>query len=333
MAITMTELARRLNLSQSTVSLVMNGRDRGRVRPELAERIRRAADETGFRPNRAAADLRRQCSNTIGVAMAFSNNPHRSELVNELHGEIVRRKYRPLFTFFSTDAEQRTATDLLLSSNLDAIITLEPRLLPDKLELPVVSYFHDDPRFDAVLLASADGLRLTLSHLKELGHRRIGWIGLDGSNERSQLISRLTREAGLEPAVELNIRDADLYRRMERPGALDCLCKLDPNRLPTAVVCHNDMIALLTIRRLHEAGLRVPGDISVIGQDNIFLCTQLTPSLTTIGYENCFVIARKLVDSVFRRMENPDLPRQVELLPPRLFPRERAAAPRIRMNN
>ena len=103
MAITMTELARRLNLSQSTVSLVLNNRDKGRVRPELAERVRQEAAATGFRLNRAASDLRRRCSNTIGVALAYSDNFYRAELVTTLHAEIVRRGYRPLFAFFSSD--------------------------------------------------------------------------------------------------------------------------------------------------------------------------------------------------------------------------------------
>ena len=147
MAITMTELAKRLNLSQSTVSLVLNNRDKGRVR----ERIRQEASATGFRLNRAASDLRRRRSNTIGVALAYSNNFYRAELVTALHAEIVRRGYRPLFAFFNNDMEQRSATRLLLDNNLDAIITLEPQWLPDHLDLPVVSLFHPDPRFDAVL--------------------------------------------------------------------------------------------------------------------------------------------------------------------------------------
>ena len=177
MAMTMTELANRLNLSQSTVSLVLNNRDKGRVRPELAERVRREAAATGFRLNRAAADLRRRRSNTIGVALAYSNNFYRAELVTALHAEIIRRGYRPLFAFFHNDMEQQSATGLLLDNNLDAIITLEPQWLPDHLDLPVVSLFHRDPRFDAVVQDVEAGLRLSLECLRKAGIAGSGGTG------------------------------------------------------------------------------------------------------------------------------------------------------------
>lgn len=328
MAITMTELAKRLNLSQSTVSLVLNDRDKGRVRPELAETIRRAAAETGFRPNRAAADLRRQRSNTIGVAMAYWNNPQRTELVYQLHNEIIRRNYRPLFSFFSTDSEQRTATELLLSSNLDAILTMEPKLLPDKLDLPAVSFFHEDPRFDAVMLDRETGLRLTLELLKKTGHIRIGWLGHDFDDERTRMIPELAAEYGLTLPEEAFIHDPAIYARMETPGALDLLRRLPPSKQPTVLLCHNDMIAFSAIRRLHECGIRVPEDMSVTGDDNTSLCGRMIPSLTSTGYETGGILAEKLIDAVLRRLETPEAPRRVEILPARLFPRESTAAAR-----
>lgn len=322
MSITMTELARRLNLSQSTVSLVLNNRDKNRVRPELAEKIRQAAQETGFRPNRAAADLRRRCSNTIGVAIAYSNNLHRMELVNELHSEIVRRHYRPLFAFFSTDEEQRTATELLLSSSLDAIITLEPKLLPDKLNLPVVSFSHEDPRFDALLFDFETGILQTFEHLKSLGHHRFGWIGFGFTDPRTRLLAEMAPAAGVEFIPEVTLYLNPPYSPMAQTGALNWWRDLPKSSLPTAIICHNDTIALYTIRRLQEAGFRVPEDFSIIGLDNIHFCTQITPTLTSIGYENSGIIAQKLVDLVFRRMEKPNAPRHVEYLSPKLFARE-----------
>ncbi len=332
MSITMTELAKRLNLSQSTVSLVLNNRDKGRVRPELAEQIRQMAQATGFRPNRAAADLRRRCSNTIGVAIAYSNNFHRTELVNELHTEIVRRNYRPLFAFFSTEEEQRAATDLLLSSNLDAIITLEPKLLPDKLNLPVVSFSHEDPRFDAVVFDFETGIQQTFDHLKSLGHYRFGWIGFGSIDTRSRMLAELAPAAGVEFIPEATLRMDPPYPYIEKPGALDWWKDLPQDARPTAIICHNDTVAIYTIRRLREAGFRVPEDISVIGLDNINLCTQITPTLSSIGYENSGIIARKLIDLVFRRMEKPSSPRHVEHLAPKLFPRESTASSRHAKN-
>lgn len=329
MAMTMTELAKRLNLSQSTVSLVLNNRDKGRVRPELAERIRQEAAATGFRLNRAASDLRRRRSNTIGVALAYSNNFYRAELVTALHAEIIRHGYRPLFAFFSSDMEQRSATRLLLDNNLDAIITLEPQWLPDHLDLPVVSLFHPDPRFDAVLQDAEAGLRLSLEHLRKLGHRRIGWYGHGESDERSRLLPVLAREYGMELPEKFLIRSEQIYHLVEEPATFEPLRRTPRSDLPTAFLCHNDTIAVTLLRRIHECGLRVPDDFSLIGHDDIALCEQLVPSLSSVGYGSRELLAARLVERVLDRLAHPELPRSVEVLPPQLFCRESIGAPRI----
>lgn len=328
MAITMTELARRLNLSQSTVSLVLNNRDKGRVRPELAERVRQEAAATGFRLNRAASDLRRRCSNTIGVALAYSDNFYRAELVTTLHAEIVRRGYRPLFAFFSSDMEQQSATKLLLDNNLDAIITLEPQWLPDLLDLPVVSLFHSDPRFDAVVQDAEAGLRLSLECLRELGHRRIGWYGYDESDDRSRLLPQLAREYGMELPEAFSVCSEAIYELVDDPAFFDPLRRASRAGLPTALLCHNDTIAVTLMRRLHECGLRIPDDLSLIGHDDIGLCGRLVPTLASVGYGSREELARKLVDRVLNRLAHPELPRSVEVLPPQLIRRESVGAPR-----
>ena len=328
MAMTMTELANRLNLSQSTVSLVLNNRDKGRVRPELAERVRREAAATGFRLNRAAADLRRRRSNTIGVALAYSNNFYRAELVTALHAEIIRRGYRPLFAFFHNDMEQQSATGLLLDNNLDAIITLEPQWLPDHLDLPVVSLFHRDPRFDAVVQDVEAGLRLSLECLRKAGHRRIGWYGYGVDDERSRLLPALAREYEMELPEAFTFRSSGIYRLVDERRTFDLLHEVPRAELPTAFLCHNDAIAVTVMRRLHECGLRIPDDMSLIGHDDIGLCERLIPTLSSVGYGSRELLAGKLVDRVLTRLAHPELPRRIEVLPPQLFQRESIGAPR-----
>ncbi|MGN0871276.1 MAG: LacI family DNA-binding transcriptional regulator [Victivallales bacterium] len=328
MAITMTELATRLNLSQSTVSLVLNNRDKGRVRPELAERIRQEAAATGFRLNRAASDLRRRHSNTIGVALAYSGNLYRTELVSALHAEIIHHGYRPLFAFFSNNMEQQSATRLLLDNNLDAIITLEPQWLPDHLDLPVVSLFHSDPRFDAVIQDAEAGLRMSLECLWKLGHRRIGWYGYDESDSRSRLLPRLASEYGMELPKVFHVCSGKIYELAGNPSFFEPLRHASHAELPTALLCHNDTIAIMLMRRLHECGLRIPEDLSLIGHDDVSLCSQLVPTLSSVGYGSRESLAKRLVGRVLKRLEHPELPRCVELLPPHLFRRESIAVPK-----
>lgn len=331
MATTMKDLARELKISHSTISLVLNGRDAGRVSPELAGRIRQLAHETGFRLNRAASDLRRRRSFALGVGLAYSNNVYHAELVSALHSEIVRRRYRPLFSFFNSPEEQKSATALLLSSNLDGIITMEPELLPDQLDIPAVGFFHDDPRFDAVLLDVARGMVITFRQLRALGYERVGCFYLDsgGGDRRFALFSELAGQHGMTVVPELCVNTATLYEEVATEHAFSRLGRLRRDCFPAAVLCHNDTVAIMLLRRLRECGLRVPEEIALVGQDNIFLAAQQTPSLTTIGYGTPAVVAEKLVDRVLKRIESPGLKRSVEKIPPELFLRESCPAVHI----
>lgn len=319
MPITMTELAKRLNLSQSTVSLVLNNRDAKRVRPEIADRIREAAREAGYHPNRAAADLRRRRSGTIGVALPSSKNGYHAALISELHREIVARGYRPIFAFFETEEEQKSSSLLLLTGNVEAIITGEPRWLPEPLEIPVVSFFYPDPRFDSVELGYEEALRLAMDYLHGLGHRTVGWLG-NSSERRAILLPEIAAEFGItvklsaeRPVKTLGFADGfalvDLF--LERNGSL-----------PSAFLVHNDMVAIGAIRRLFELGCRVPDDISIIGQDDLAVARYVVPALTTIEYETPAQIARILTDLVFQHLKEPRKTRCRTVIPPRLVIRE-----------
>ena len=107
MPVTMTELARRLNLSQSTVSRALNHRDAGRMKPALAKRIREEARKAGYRLNRAAATLRTGESNMIGVSLPTPRNLRNAELTAALHHEIVARGFLPFFAFHEKKEEQK----------------------------------------------------------------------------------------------------------------------------------------------------------------------------------------------------------------------------------
>ena len=99
MSITMTELAKRLDLSQSTISRALNYKDGGRMKPELAARIREAARQAGFHPNQAAATLRTGASKMIGVSLPTPRNLRNAELAAALHHEIISHGYLPFFAF------------------------------------------------------------------------------------------------------------------------------------------------------------------------------------------------------------------------------------------
>ena len=324
MAMTMTELAKRLNLSQSTVSLVLNNRDKGRVRPELAERIRQEAAATGFRLNRAASDLRRRRSNTIGVALPSPQNGYHATLIFELHQEIIQRGYCPVFAFFETEEEQKNSTQLLLNSNVEAIITGEPRWLPDTLELPVVSFYSPDCRFDSVELGNEAALHLALKYLHRLGHRSVGWLGSD-SEWRAQHLPEIAAVYGMSVRLSAEKLPAKTLVCADGMALVDQYRKRNGS-LPSAFLAHNDMVAMGAIRQLHELGFRVPNEVSMIGQDDLADTRYTIPALTTIAYETPAYIAQTLLDHIFRRMNDPEGEPRRTIIPPRLVIRESCAA-------
>lgn len=320
MAITMTELARQLNLSQCTVSLVLNNRDAKRVRPEVAEQVRKAARKAGFRLNRAAVELRKRRSETIGIALPSSKNGYHAALIAEIHNEVVQCGYRPVFAFFETDEEQRVATEQLLSGNVEAIITGEPRWIPKNIDLPVVGFYHSSQRFDMVEIDMEKALRISLSYLQELGHYRIGWLG-DSFGLRADIFLKLAKEFEVEAVMtsEQYIGTLDFSHGTK---LIDLMWEKYKNKFPTALLAHNDIVAFGAIRRLHELGLNVPGDISIIGQDDLAAGNYFIPALTTIAYETPCVVAKYLVEAVMNRLENPDALRRKIIISPQLVVRE-----------
>ena len=152
MSITMTELAKRLGLSQSTISRALNYKDGGRMKPELAARIREVARQAGFHPNQAAATLRTGASKMIGVSLPTPRNLRNAELAAALHHEITARGYLPFFAFHENYGDQQAKIIPLLSLKLAGLITIDPNSLPENPGLPVVGYYYYDDRFDLLQL-------------------------------------------------------------------------------------------------------------------------------------------------------------------------------------
>lgn len=321
---TMIELAKELKLSQSTVSLVLNNRDHKRINPETARRVREKAAELGFRPNVAAADLRRQRSSVIGIALPSTLNPYHAALAYSLHNEFVHRKFRPMFSFFETDEEQQAATEFLLAGNIALLVTGEPRWLPSPCPIPVVSFSFAISGIDSLLFDYQKTAELTLRYLCELGHRRIAWLGML-QEPRHHWLTEYAAAADIDYCVvSVAQRTLDYSSGFE---LADLLLEKYKGNLPTALIVHNDPVAIGVIRRLHERGFSVPGDFSVIGQDNLDGGRCAIPSLTTVTYETPGKIAARLAEMAVARLDRPE-PTSVKniVVPPELVIRESCRA-------
>ena len=325
---TMADVARRAGVSHQTVSRVLN--DASAVRPETRENVLRAIEELGYRRNSAARALVTRRSGLIGV------------IVDEL------RLYGPASTVSSIAQAAREAgygitLDLLwditgpsvaqsldhhLSQSVEAIVLVAahgevPGAAALDLDVPLIALdgFLGPDAPTAGVDQRAGGAMAT-RHLLDLGHRRIAHIA--GPADWPQADARVAGfrdalgQAGLEPGP---VVPGDWSPRAGYEG---CNRILHENPSTTAMFVANDQMAMGAMRALAEAGRSVPGDVSVVGFDDIPEAAFAQPPLTTIR-QDFAALGREAVRLVVGAIEGETLPSS--LVPPRFVARESTGRP------
>lgn len=289
MATSIKDIAKIAGVSHSTVSRAL--RQSSLISSETTERIRRVAQELGYRPSAAARSLKTNRTNVLGVLVSNIADPYFSELLMGIE-DCAQEKDYSLFIASSrhdpdrerkivqTMMEQRTDGVIICSSSFS---TEQGRQLLDH-GFPVVvinnqaadnfhfSIYHDD----------MDGSRQVTRHLIELGHRRIAYMGNAHSGR-----TNTDRQAGfLSAMVEADLPVPDEYIIAMDVGesrsgfeAMKYFQSLAAR--PTAVFCFNDLMAIGALNACNAAGITVPGQISIAGFDNISYSEYTIPSLTT----------------------------------------------------
>ena len=280
-------LAAYLGLDPATVSVVLNEVP-GRSIPEATrERIRKAARKFNYQPSFVARSLRNRRTMTIGILVPVLADGYHAEVMTGIGDSLLDEKY---FYFI---AHHRHRPDLieqyprmLISRGAEGLITIDTNLL-DKLPLPVVA-IAGHRSMDGVTNVVLDHHRaaeLSLRHLYDLGHRTIAFMRgqpySSDSDARWQSIVQVAQELGLVIRPELTIH---LKKDLTSPELGYPVVKqlLTRHRNFTAFLSFNDIAAIGCIRALHDVGLRVPHDVSVVGFDDIKEAAFQTPSLTTI---------------------------------------------------
>ncbi|MGW2266995.1 LacI family DNA-binding transcriptional regulator [Streptomyces koyangensis] len=282
------DVARAAGVSQAAVSLVLGGKWPGRVSAATAERVREAARALGYRPNLAARDLRTGRTRTALLVVPALTNEFFARVhagaasVAAAHGFGVLLYPSPEGTGPATDpfASAPAALDGVLASSMAA----QALSGIGAGALPLVMLDSDPatgPGTVTVNLAIADGMRRAAGHLLELGHRDLVHLAADVDSWTFEVRAAALADAvSVVPGARLRTRRCALGVA-EAQAAVTALLTA-PGARPTALVCDDDLLAAGACKAARRLGVRVPGELSVTGFDDLTLATAVEPELTTV---------------------------------------------------
>ena len=283
---TILDVADEAGVSKSLVSLVMRGSDR--VSPSSREAVLDAAKRLGYRPNAAARTMARQRSSVIGVLISNLRNPFFADVVDGIDMAITPAGYRAILTTGNAVPEREyRAMATLLEMRVDGLILVSPvvrneRAIEASQTVPtvVVGKATRSSTLHSVTNDDRRGAEMVVDHLVELGHRRIAHIDGGygaGARPRRTGYTRAMRGHGIESEIR-SVRGGFT----EEGGGTGMRRLLVEGTRPTAVFVANDLAAIGALEVVDIAGLKVPGDISVVGYDNTALAASSRMGLTTI---------------------------------------------------
>jgi LacI family transcriptional regulator len=308
MTATITDVARRANVSTATVSRVLSGG--GGARDETRDRVLAAARDLGYRPSGVARSLRQRATRTLGLIVTDIENPFFPALVRTVEDAARERGYAILLCNASDDLEREASyLDLLVDRWVDGVVIAASNLGVRHREwllaapLPIVLVNSVDRTIDLPTIASDSvlGGRLATELLVGLGHRRFGIItagprNLDAPDRLTGARSGL-RDAGIPSAVAHVVIDEPTVAGGQR--AAESILAGDPG--VTAIVAYNDLMAIGAMRGIRAGGRRVPDDVSVVGFDDVDLAAFVDPPLTTIA-QSTGEMGRWAVDQLTARL-------------------------------
>ena len=281
----MNEIAEKLNLSIATVSRALSGKA-DTVSEETRKAIFEAVEKYGYRKRR-----------TIGKSVAFVidkdsfnlSSQFYAQIISGIEEELIRSKY--YFHFNSVEREKFDLTKINLNFNdLAGVIMVgvyhdDFVLKLKSIEIPLVllDYYIPTEDIHTVLIDNADGILKACKYLTSLGHTRVAYLSGDSvetsAQERLYGFRRSQEMFGLDGDRDLVLMNCK-SRMDEGFEAMNAI--LDIDRLPTAVLAYNDLIAVGAMDAIKQRGLSIPQDISLVGFDDIGLASEVNPSLTTV---------------------------------------------------
>jgi LacI family transcriptional regulator len=286
--ITLKEFAAILELSQSTVSRIINGAGGAhRIAETTQQRVLHAAALYGYTANSVARSLRQKRSYTIGVIVPEISDGYSTAVLSGVEDELLKDGF---FYFVVSHRHRAELLEgyprMMLARSVEGIIAVDSAI-EERLPVPVVSV-SGHTRREGVINIELDheqAAHLALSHLQSLGHKHIAFIkGQAFSSDTSPrwlAIAEIAKSLGIaiDPRLVVQLQSPEAG---PGPGIEVTRELLGTSQRFTAIFAFNDITAIGAIVALKEAGYRIPRDVSVVGFDDVLVASTNNPPLTTI---------------------------------------------------
>jgi len=273
--VTLADVAREAGVDSSTVSRAVNGT--ASLSPATRTRVQRAIDKLGYQPNRAARRLAGGRTGAIGIVVPDLTNPFFSAIARGAQ----RAAHEAGELTFIADSDARPAEELALAAQLardvDGLLLCSPTAPTRQLDeavrgRPTVLVNRRARNRPSVAADQEQAVEVAYRHVQSLGHREIAYV----RGPTTKWISTVR-----EPVAErLGARLVGPFAPTVAGGA-EAAAALDPR--VTAVITHNDLVALGLVDALLSSGRRVPDDVSVVGCDDIEVAALVRPRLTSVA--------------------------------------------------
>jgi len=290
MSLSIYDIAKKAGVSPSTVSRALE--DHPRIGATTRKRIQELAKEMGYVPSTVAKSLAANKTWTIGMVLAAISDPFMGRVVEGVEQAAVEAGFNVFISTSQNDRQQEIAAiKMLQKRRVDGIIVIASHLFDQyprffgRSKVPIVIINEQEPgkTMHFVTVDDVHAARLAVEHLLALGHRRIGYVSVTNRPKSNQYRLKGYQDAleaagiASDPAL---IFTSNIIEDHAKRGE----ASLEPLLAAgaTAVFCYNDTTAMSLLATCYKRGVSVPGDLSIIGFDDIDMATYTIPPLTTI---------------------------------------------------
>jgi LacI family transcriptional regulator len=331
--VTIHDVAAQAGVSVATVSRVLNGKEV--VREETLRQVLDAAKALNYVPNVAARALSIRRSQTVGIVLPDVHGEFFSELIRGIDLAARRAGYHILVSGSHSDAGEMLEVLETMHGRVDGLVVMAPdlalaslhRSLPSDLPLVLLNSTADGR--DAITIDNYGGAQMMMHHLVELGHEKIAFFKGPPQNADARERLRGFRDAmrNTAPAALRRLEIAGDFTEESGHAAARKILKMKPR--PTAIFAANDSMAVGALAALAEAGVTVPGEMSVTGFDDIPIARYIAPPLTTIRVDIAD-LGRRAFSLLHDAIDQPAAARRRDCIATTLVVRKSSWSPVIR---